>query len=198
MGRDKLNNPLPGQTRLTAEDKEKLIPGHLRFRSELNEWEQANINRAAKKYLLGRRIIDLFDIEVLKKIHRDMFNDTWQWAGQYRRNNTNLGKDWHQIPEEMKKVCDDLKYWDEHQTYPRVESAVRLHHRLVVIHPFPNGNGRHARMVADLFLHQHKFTTLPWGSGRLQTTSQLRSRYIHALQKADQGDFSELLNFAKS
>lgn len=188
----------PGQTPLSPDDRAGLLPGHIRLRSELNEWEQNNITQATQKYLMRRRTLPLHDSEVLKTIHRDMFNETWKWAGQYRKTDTNLGKDWHRIPEEVKKCCDDFLYWNDNKIYAPTEIAVRLHHRLVVIHPFPNGNGRHARLVADIYLHQQQSPALTWGSGHLLTTNDLRARYISALQQADGGDFKALLEFAES
>lgn len=189
---------IPGQTPLSPDDVSGLIPGHIRLRSELNEWEQNNITKATQKYLMRRRTLGLHDPEVLKKIHHDMFDETWKWAGKYRQTDTNLGKDWHRIPEEVKKCCDDFLFWHQNTIYPPIEIAVRLHHRLVVIHPFPNGNGRHARLVADIYLHQQKIPALSWGLGHLQTTSDLREHYISALQQADGGNFKSLLTFAAS
>lgn len=189
---------IPGQTPLSPDDRAGLIPGHIQLRSELNEWEQTNIAKATQKYLMGRRTLALHESEILKRIHKDMFDETWKWAGKYRQTDTNLGKGWHQIPMEVKKCCDDFLYWDDNRTYAPAEIAVRLHHRLVVIHPFPNGNGRHARLVADIYLHQCKLPILSWGSCHLQTTSELRAQYISALQEADRGDFKKLLKFAEA
>jgi Fic-DOC domain mobile mystery protein B len=189
---------IPGQTPLSRDDLAGLIPGHIQLRSELNEWEQNNITKATQKYLMRRRALALHDPEVLKKIHHDMFDETWKWAGHYRRTETNLGREWHKIPEEVKKCCDDFQYWCDHSTYESAEIAVRLHHRLVLIHPFPNGNGRHARLVADIYIHQQRLPTLTWGAGHLHTPSELRDQYIQALQQADRGDFEALTAFAKS
>lgn len=189
---------IPGQTPLSPDDIAGLIPGHIRLRSELNEWEHTNIAKATQKYLMGRKTLTLHEPEILKRIHKEMFDETWKWAGKYRQTDTNLGKEWHQIPIEVKKCCDDFLYWNDNKTYTPVEIAVRLHHRLVATHPFPNGNGRHARLVADIYLHQQQLPVLTWGSGHLQTTNELRSHYIKALQQADRGNFKALLTFAES
>lgn len=189
---------IPGQTPLDPNEINDLIPGHLRTQADLNEFEAANIERAIKDHLFAKRPHKLSDPEVLKRVHRDMFNHTWKWAGEYRKSNKNLGKDWWMIPEEMKKLCDDLKYWKENGTYELVEMAVRLHHRLVAIHPFPNGNGRHARLVADIFLRERGQPLLTWGSRELRGKNTDRHAYIIALQKADKGDFVDLIRFATS
>src|SRR3990167_5066652 len=104
---------IPGQTPLSLDDISELIPDHIRLRSELNEWEQNNITKATQTYLIRHRALALHNTEVLKKIHRDMFDETWKWAGQYRQTDTNLGKDWHRIPEEVKKCCDDFLFWHQ-------------------------------------------------------------------------------------
>ena len=189
----------PGQTPLEPDEKEALIPRHIQIRSELNEWEASNISKAQQKYLFGvRRRFDLHDPEFLKKIHREMFDETWEWAGTYRSSDKNLGIEWWKIPEEMKKLGDDFKYWKENRTYPPLEIAVRFHHRLVCIHAFPNGNGRHARLVADLFIREVGAPTLTWGTKEMIQKGRFREYYIQALKKADQGDISELILFATS
>ncbi len=191
-------DPEAGQTPLDPDELQDLIPSHIRLKSELNEFEAANIERAVKKHLYSPRRHHLDDTEMLKRIHKDMFHLTWKWAGTYRQSNKNLGKDWWTIPEEMAKACDDLRYWVEKQIFRPPEIAVRFHHRLVSIHPFPNGNGRHARLVADVFLKEAGERLLTWGAGDLYRKNPLREAYIKALQEADRGDFSSLLRFARS
>jgi Fic-DOC domain mobile mystery protein B len=191
-------SPLPSQTPIDADELAALIPGHLRLLSELNEFESANISRAIEKYFYGRRkTYDLCDPEVLRRLHKDMFGETWKWAGQYRRSNKNLGRDWWLIPEEVKKSCEDLKYWQDNKTFDPVEIAVRFHHRLVVIHPFPNGNGRHARIAADLLVRMAGAPSLSWGGTSLGESNDQRRDYIAALRQADQGNFESLLAFAR-
>jgi Fic-DOC domain mobile mystery protein B len=189
---------LPGQTPIDADELSQLIPGHVRFLSELNEFESANISRAIEKYFYGRRTkYDLSDPEVLRRLHKDMFDQTWKWAGQYRRSNKNIGRDWSLIPEEIKKACDDLRYWRENRTFDPIEAAVRFHHRLVVIHPFSNGNGRHARIAADLLVKMEGIPPLSWGGTGLGEANDQRKEYITALRRADEGDFAALIAFAR-
>jgi Fic-DOC domain mobile mystery protein B len=127
-----------------------------------------------------------------------MFGGVWKWAGVVRQTDKNIGVDKFIVRAEVKKLVEDARYWREHDVYEPVELAVRLHHRLVSIHPFPNGNGRHARMMADLIVEQMGGQPLSWGRGRLTTKSDLRSSYIKALRSADDGDLAPLLNFAQS
>jgi Fic-DOC domain mobile mystery protein B len=190
---------LPGQTLIDCDELKDLIPGHITLILELNQFESQNILEAQKKYLQGRqRRFALDNPEILKRIHHDMFSHTWKWAGQYRQSNKNLGVTWQNIPEEMKKACDDFVYWKEHKTFSPTEIAVRFHHRLVSIHPFPNGNGRHARLVSDIFLREMNEKPLTWGSGDFFQKTPDRDAYIKALQKADAKDFTDLIQFARS
>ena len=189
----------PGQTPLDPDEREALIPGHIQVRSELNEWEAMNISKAQRKYLFGpRRRFDLHDPEFLKKIHKEMFDETWKWAGAYRRSDKNFGVPWWKIPEEMKKVGDDFKYWKENKTYSPLEIALRYHHRIICVHAFANGNGRHGRLVADLFIRESKAPTLTWGSKEMIKKGEFREFYMQAMRKADRGDFSDLNLFATS
>lgn len=125
-----------------------------------------------------------------------MFCDVWTWAGQQRKRETNIGVDPAQIAERVKVVLDDAAYWHAHGTYPAEEAAVRLHHRLVAIHPFPNGNGRCTRLIADLYLRSVGADRLGWGGSDLATEGDLRSDYLEALRAADAGDYEPLLLFA--
>lgn len=186
-----------GQTHIDEDERANLIPQHIKFQQELDEFEAKNIERAAKKYLLGNKPWDLGDSQVLQKIHKDMFDRTWKWAGSYRRSGKTIGVDHWMISDEIKKACDDFRYWIENKTYSDTEIAVRFHFRLVKIHPFPNGNGRFARFVADIFIATKRLSPLTWGSGDLKKGGT-RNAYISALQKADNGNVSFLLKFAVS
>ncbi len=177
------------------EDISELIPTHITKRQELNEWETANILEAAKKYLLRRKKIEL-DFVFIKEVHREMFSRTWKWAGKFRQSNYNLGVDWHQIPEELKKLLDDLSFWQKQKDgLSFFEQNVRLHHRLVFIHPFVNGNGRHARLVADILLFSHGEKLPIWPSQELLEESNIRQKYIEALKAADKGSYALLEEF---
>lgn len=186
---------VPGATPI--DDISGLIPTHITTRSELNEWEAANILRAVQKYLTAKKR-RVFDIDWLKKVHKDMFDETWKWAGKFRQRNYNIGADWHSISEQMKILADDIIHWGQANNAPGIlEQSVRIHHRLVKIHPFVNGNGRHARLVADCFLSSHGHKLPIWPDKQLIDASQVRKEYITALQAADKGDYGSLESFVR-
>ena len=171
---------VPGATPI--DDLSGLIPGHITTRSELNEWEAANILKASRKYLLEKRHLKT-NIEWFKKLHKEMFDKTWQWAGKFRTSNFNLGSDWHQIQEQIKALADDILYWEKTQAgLPVFEQSVRLHHRLVKIHPFINGNGRHARLASDIFLFNNGHDLPVWPDKDLIREGAVRKHYIDALK----------------
>lgn len=179
------------------DDLSGLIPAHITTQQQLNEWEAENILHAYKKYF-GRMRRFKAEAAFFKKIHKEMFGETWKWAGEFRRVNMNIGVDWQQIPVQVRNLCDDIKYWLDKCPFDVLEQSVRLHHRLVTIHAFMNGNGRHARFMADLFLYYHKKPLPVWPSEELIASSDLRTKYIDALKAADTGDYSELLSFTKN
>ena len=166
--------------------------------SELNEYEMRNISQAVQKYLMGkRRNWRLHDLKVLKQIHKDMFNETWKWAGKFRQTDTQIGSDWTQVQVHAKEACNDLEYWIANKVFPLPEIAVRFHHRLIWIHPFPNGNGRHGRIVADIFMRMFGERPFSWGGAHLTESGPARSDYLSAMRRADKGQFEELIAFAK-
>ena len=174
-----------------------LIPMHIHSQKELNEWEENNIIYAVKKYLTKRKKIDI-TISWIKQIHKEMFDKTWEWAGVFRKNNFNLGVDYNQINIELKKLIDDIEYWKSHSNSMNwFEQSVRIHYRLVKIHPFPNGNGRHARLVSDIFLFNNNLTLPTWPTEEMIKQTQIRKEYITALKQADKGDISLLLKFTE-
>ena len=131
-------------------------------------------------------------------LHRRMFGDVWRWAGKFRTSEHNLGIPFYEIPVALRQLLDDVKTWIEYKSYPPDEIAARLHHRLVQIHPFPNGNGRHSRLMADLLVMSLGGERFSWGSANLQAIGDLRGRYIAALKAADNHDIGPLLAFARS
>lgn len=183
-------------TPLAPEEKRDLIPTHIAYRSELNAAEQANILRGQEWAMRRRRKI--LDERFLLALHRRMFGEVWRWAGRYRASERNLGVAAWQIAAEMRTLVDDAKIWIVHASYPRDEIAVRLHYRLVWIHPFANGNGRHARLVADLLVTQQGGERFSWGRGSLYSAGELRQRYIAALREADRHNLTPLTAFARS
>lgn len=187
-----------GATALDPEEMEGLIPTHIVLRQQLNEMEQQNISQA-ELWLLRARFKRINRIAQLQTLHKQMFSQVWKWAGMFRKTGKNIGVDAWQVAVALKNLCDDVDTWIEFESYPVDEMAVRFHHRLVYIHPFPNGNGRHARLATDILLtrqlSQPRFT---WGSGLIENTGVIRKRYISALQAADKGEYQSLLDFVKS
>ncbi|MBP7081600.1 MAG: mobile mystery protein B [Rhodocyclaceae bacterium] len=186
----------PGATPLDADERASLIPGHITNQRELNEWEQLNILQG--EAWAGKQRKEILSEGFVRNLHKQMFGDTWRWAGQFRKSDKNIGVDWLKISVELRKLLGDVAAQIEHTSYPPDEVAARFHHRLVAIHPFPNGNGRHARLMADLLaerLGQSRFT---WGSRSLVDASATRQAYITALQAADARNYTPLLVFARS
>jgi Fic-DOC domain mobile mystery protein B len=179
-----------GATPVDAEEAEGLIPGHITTRAELNEWEQANIAQAAL-WVRGTTA-DPFLPETVTGLHRRMFDKTWDWAGRFRDSGKTIGVPKDQIGEELKKLLDDGRYWLNEGTYQLREAALRMHHRMVWVHPFPNGNGRHARLWVDLVVQRAGGTPIQWGRG-LGSDGGARTQYIAALKAADRGDYGPLL-----
>lgn len=185
-------------TPLTEEEKQGLIPW-ITTRAELNEIESLGIFNA-EKWLLTSKKKDLLSEKFIKLLHKKMFDGIWIWAGKFRTTERNIGGKYppYVISSELKKLFDDVNYWIEYKTYSPLEIGARFHHRLVYIHPFPNGNGRHARIIADLLMQKMGQKPLNWGQKSLVEISELRKNYINALRKADRGDYSLLLDFVKT
>lgn len=183
-------------TPLTHEEREGLIPSYITLRSELNEAEQANILEADEWAFARKR--DVLDERFLTGLHKRMFGRVWRWAGQFRRTERNIGIDPLHIQVELRQLLDDCRYWIEHETYPPDEIAARFHYRLVLTHPFPNGNGRHARLATDLLLVKLGQPRFTWGQVNLVDASETRKRYVAALRAADNHDIGPLLEFVRS
>ncbi len=183
-------------TPLAADERAQLIPTYITTRAQLNEAEQANI--ADADLWAFRRKRDVMDEAFLLSLHKRMLNGVWKWAGSFRQTERNIGIQAYRIGVELRQLLDDVSYWMEHQTFSPDEIAVRFHHRLVFIHPFPNGNGRHARLAADLLAVQLGQERFSWGSANLVTADETRAAYVAALKAADAHDIGPLLAFARS
>lgn len=183
-------------TPLTAEEQEGLMPSYITLRRELNEAEQANILEAEEWAFARRR--NVLDERFLNNLHKRMFGNVWKWAGQYRRTGKNIGIDPYKIPTELRQLIENARYWIEHATYNPDEIAARFHHQLVFIHPYVNGNGRHARLATDLLLASMGYPRFSWGSVSLVNVSETRKGYIDALRAADRHDYRPLMAFVRS
>lgn len=187
-------------TPLEPREREGLLQTWITHRRDLNEAEEENIVEGAA-WARGRRRLPferMLSEDFMRTLHKRMFGDVWQWAGTFRATERNIGVQAYRIGMELASLLSDIRYWIEHKTFPPDEIAIRFHHRLVAIHPFPNGNGRHARLAADLLIERLGGDPFTWGGGSLANVGELRARYIAALRAADNHDIAPLLEFARS
>ncbi len=188
-----------GQTPLDEEEKEGLLIPTITTRGELDEFEQLGVEKA-NEWLLGRKLNQdrILSEEFVKDLHKRMFSDIWNWAGEFRRSEKNIGVDPVTIPIELRNLLNDCKYWIDNKVFDEDETAIRLSHRMVWIHPFANGNGRHSRLMADVLVNKGfgkpYFT---WGSVNLTKEGEARDKYLTALRLADQQDYKPLIEFAR-
>ena len=189
----KLDYP-PGATPLDPDEIQGLLPDHITLQSQLNEFEEANIGQA-REWAYTRRRGDPLDREFICTVHRRMFDATWRWAGDFRRSDKNIGCTWTEVPVRLYQLTGDVRAQLEYNAYSPAEIAARYHHRLVSIHPFPNGNGRHARFMADLLLKDLTGNVFTWGQDTLGGAGAARTAYIQALQAGDGGNYTPLLTF---
>jgi len=193
-------NPQYGQTKLSEEEKEGLIPAYITTNAELNYFDQTNISEALL-WLISQKPTteNIIEVSFIIRLHKKMYGDTWKWAGSFRTTNKNIGISWTRIPLELKKLMDDAHFWVNNKVYEPAEIAIRVKHRIVSIHCFPNGNGRHSRILADTIIQKGfglpKFT---WGADAYTNQTSLRKAYINALREADTGSIASLLAFAVS
>lgn len=184
-------------TPLGPDERAGLKQSWITTRADLNAAEQDNIDKAVAWAFRNRRV-KILTVDFSTKLHRRMFGDVWTWAGVYRRTELNIGITPHRIAEEAALAFDDARFWTGNHSYAPDEIAVRLHHRLVFIHPFANGNGRHARLMADLLIRQLGRTAFTWGGGALSDIGEIRRAYIGALRAADANNYVSLIAFARS
>ena len=192
---------VPGNTPLDPNELSQLIP-NLATREELNEWERWNI-LSATEWATNPRVLKREDPLVeryLRNLHHRMFDQTWGWAGKYRKTNKNLGVPFHEILNRVAALLGDAHYWIANGIFDPDEIAIRFHHRLVWIHPFPNGNGRHARLLADIIAVKNGREEFTWGARSRAGIAAVREEYIRCLQAADADpeNIQGLLAFARS
>lgn len=190
---------IDGQTPLDEDEKDGLLINSISTRGELDEFEQQNIESAIQ-WILTRKFKNeqIFTEAFIQDLHKRMYGKVWQWAGKYRRTNKNIGVDKLQIPVDLKALLDDAMYWITNDVFPPDEVAIRFKHKLVSIHCFPNGNGRHSRLMADIIIekiyNQQVFT---WGGANSSNENDIRDKYLRAIKAADKGEFSLLLEFVR-
>ena len=189
----------PRATPLDPDEAAGLVATHITTQGDLNAWEQINIAQG-DRWAARQKKRDLLDEGFIRELHRQMFDKTWRWAGTFRNSNKNIGVDWTQVAVRLRNLLDNSKYQIENHVYDADEMVVRFHHQLVWIHAFPNGNGRHARLMADLLALRLGRPRLTWGGGEasITTVGDLRKKYLAALRAADQGQLNDLIAFARS
>ena len=191
---------IKGQTPLEEEEKEDLRIKTISTRGELDEFEQANIEKAIEWSLkTNPKYEKILTVTFIKEVHKRMFSDVWDWAGTFRKTNKNIGVDKYQIEIELTQLMEDCRFWIENHTYSEDEIAIRFKHRLVKIHPFPNGNGRHSRLCVDILISKGlKNEIFTWGSNNITDQGETRTAYLEAIYDADSGNIKPLLEFART
>lgn len=198
MGLDPEN--IDGQTPLDEDEKEGLLIPAIATREELDEFEQQNIEEAMQ-WVLGRKAKPetILTEKFVCNLHKRMYGEVWAWAGKFRKTDKNLGIDKWQIPTALQALCDDTLFWIQNKTYGADETALRFKHRIVSIHCFPNGNGRHSRLMADVIIDKvYNRPLFSWGSLDLVPEGEARSNYLNAVKAADKENFDPLLKFSRS
>jgi len=189
-----------GQTPIDEDEKDGLLIPTITTREDLDEFEQLNIEKAVEFYLLRRKFKadTILTEKFILDVHKKMFSDVWAWAGTVRNSNKNIGVDKFQVMPLLNQLIGNCRYWLENKTFSDEEIAIQFKHGLVAIHIFPNGNGRHSRLMGDIVM-KHIFAKpkFSWGHKDLVHESNVRDEYIKALRKADNGDFSDLIDFSK-
>lgn len=191
---------IDGQTPLDEDEKEGLLIPEIATRGELDEFEQQNIEQAVQWSIKKSiKLEEVFTEQFIRDLHKKMYGEVWDWAGKFRKTDKNIGVDKSQISVELKKLIDDTLYWVENKTYEPDEIAIRFKHRLVSIHCFPNGNGRHSRLIADIIIEKiFGLKVFSWGANDLVHAGDARKKYIDAIRAADKDEYNQLILFARS
>jgi Fic-DOC domain mobile mystery protein B len=189
-----------GQTPLDEDEKEGLKLKFITTREELDEFEQLNIEEAVKWSMKRNFKIENILTEIfILNLHKRMYQNVWHWAGGFRKTNKNIGIEYWKISAELKYLLDDIHFWIKNKTFTYDEITLRFKHRLVSIHCFANGNGRHSRLIADILIEKiFKEALFSWGIKNLSKASDIRKNYLMALKLADKGDYSSLIIFSRS
>lgn len=191
-----------GQTPLDEDEKEGLLLSSVTTREDLDEVEQRNIEQAVQWTYQRRARFTADEIlteKFVNELHKRMFGDVWKWAGTFRKTNKNIGVDKYQIAVDLRALLDDCEYWIPNESFPPEEIAVRFKHRIVVIHCYANGNGRHSRLLGDILIDKvFGMPVFTWGGNALTEHNEIRQRYLNALREADRDNYTPLINFARS
>lgn len=187
-----------GATPLDPDERDGLLMKQVETRGELDEVENQNILQGYQWLDSQRKHTDFLSETFVRDLHRHLFGEVWKWAGQFRQTEKTVGLDPLQIAVQLRDLLEDAKYWVKNHTYHREEFAARFHHRLVTIHPFPNGNGRHARIMTDVILEKVLgVAPVNWGRETLSEEGEHRQAYLEALRAADRHDYAPLIAFIR-
>ena len=189
-----------GQTPLDEDEKEGILIKTITTRGELNEAEQLNIQEAVE-WTLRKKLSQekILDESFIRELHARMYSGVWKWAGEFRKSDKNIGVDKFQIPVQLRSLLDDCNLWITKNELSNDEVALRFKHRLVSIHCFSNGNGRHSRLMADVIISKIFDTQVfTWSANNLVKEGEARTKYLEALRAADKGEYAPLLTFARS
>ncbi|MBT6217650.1 MAG: mobile mystery protein B [Candidatus Marinimicrobia bacterium] len=191
---------IAGQTPLDEDEKEGILIKTISSRGDLDEFEQYNIENAVQWTLSSKFNLDkILEEKFIMEVHKRMFGEVWSWAGEFRKSNKNIGVDKFQISIELKKLLDDCNFWIDNKTFEPEEISIRFKHRLVSIHLFPNGNGRHSRLCADILIsHGFGQPVFTWGSRNIARAGDARLEYLQALHVGDNGEIDMFIKFARS
>lgn len=189
-----------GQTPLNEEEKDGLLIKTITTHGELDEYEQLNIEQAIEWTMRQNFKKDKILTEAfIKKLHKKMLGRVWSWAGEFRKSEKNIGVKWINIRIDLKTLLDDSKYWIENEIYHPDEIAIRFKHRLVNIHCFPNGNGRHSRIMADIIIESiFGKEIFSWNQSNMFKADETRKEYINAIREGDKGNIAPLMEFARN
>lgn len=190
----------PGQTPLEEDEIEGLLLKTISTQGELDQIEQQNIEKGILWSINQKpKPVDILTEGFIKKLHVQMFGEVWSWAGKFRQTNKNIGSEWPKIAIDLKQLLEDTAFMIKNNTYDPDEIVIRFKHRLVCIHCFPNGNGRHSRIMADILAEKLlKIEQYTWGLENIVRAGETRDNYISVLRQADRGNFSPLIEFARS
>lgn len=189
-----------GQTPLNEEEKEGLLLKSVTTHDELDEHEQLNIEKAIE-WIIGLKLKKdrILTEDFIKTLHKKMLGKVWRWAGEFRKSEKNIGAKWINIPVDLRTLLDDTHFWIENKTFPPDEIAIRFKHRLVSIHCFPNGNGRHSRIMADILIESvFEEAIFSWNQSNMVKADETRAEYIQSIREADKGRIESLIKFART
>jgi Fic-DOC domain mobile mystery protein B len=189
-----------GQTPLDETEKVGLKIKSITTQGELDEFEQLNIEKAVEWTIVTKLNPEkILSEKFIKDLHKKMYSDVWKWAGDFRMSNKNIGVEWTLISIELRNLIDDAKFWIDNNIFPPEEIAIRFKHRIVSIHCFPNGNGRHSRLMADVIMETvFGKEAFSWHQSNMVKADSTRKEYIAALREADKGNIAPLIEFAKA